>query len=114
MSEPIREYVECRLFILGDENVGKKSFVKRFLNLNSTSIIQNIEAEEEYNKLYSHYKEQVEQEKERQLQQEALLRSINDEQKSKKENDRTSKFTSTKSLFRIDEEKTFSSKKSSN
>jgi len=114
MSEPIREYIECRLFILGDEGVGKKSFVKKILNLNSTSIIRNFEAEEEYNKLLSQYKEQMEQEKQRQLQQEALLKSIDDENKSKKDLDRTSKYTSTKSLFKIDEEKTFSSKKSIN
>ena len=114
MSEPIREYIECRLFILGDEGVGKKSFVKKILNLNSTSIIRNFEAEEEYNKLLSQYKEQIEQEKQRQLQQEALLKSIDDENKSKKDLDRTSKYTSTKSLFKIDEEKTYSSKKSNN
>ena len=53
MSQPQREYIECRLFILGDEKVGKKSFVQKILNLPSTSIIHNLEAEKEYNKLLS-------------------------------------------------------------
>ena len=114
MSEPSREYIECRIFILGDEKVGKKSFVNKIINLPCTSEIRNVEAEEEYNKLYSHMKEQMEQEKMRQEQQEALLKSINDETKSKNE-DFTSKFTSTRTLFKIEEEKrTFSRKPSIN
>ena len=114
MSETSREYIECRIFILGDEKVGKKSFVKKLLNVPSTSIIRNEEAEEEYNKLYSEMKEKMEQEKIRIEQQEALLKSINEETKSKKENEVTSRFNSTKSLFKIDEEKSFSRKSSVN
>ena len=82
MSETSREYIECRIFILGDEKVGKKSFVKKLLNVPSTSIIRNEEAEEEYNKLYSEMKEKMEQEKIRIEQQEALLKSISDERYS--------------------------------
>ena len=114
MSEPSREYIECRIFILGDEKVGKKSFVKKILNLPSTSIIRNKEAENDYNKLYLEYKEQVEQERQRQIQQQELLKSINEANKLKNENDKTSKLNSTRSLFRIDEEKTLSRKTSSN
>ena len=104
MSVPSREYIECRLFILGDEKVGKKSFVKKILSLPSTSIIKNIQEEEEYNKLYSEYKEQMEQERRRQIEQQALLKSINENNKSKKEEEKTSKLTN-RSLFKIDEEK---------
>ena len=108
MTEPSKEYIECRLFILGDEKVGKKSFVKKFLNLPCTSVIRNIEAEEEYNKLYAQMKENIEQEKIRLQEQQALLKSINDENMSKKENEITSKFASSKSLFKIEEERSFS------
>ena len=104
MSVPSREYIECRLFILGDEKVGKKSFVKKILSLPSTSIIKNIQEEEEYNKLYSEYKEQMEQERRRQIEQQALLKSINENNKSKKEEEKTSKLTN-RSLFKIDEER---------
>ena len=113
MSNPSREYIECRLFILGDEKVGKKSFVKKILNLPSTSIIRNKEAEEDYNKLYSQFKEQIEQEKQWQLQQQELLKIINGENRSKIENDKTSKFASTNSLFKIEEEKRTLSRKPS-
>ena len=108
MTEPSKEYIECRLFILGDEKVGKKSFVKKFLNLPCTSVIRNIEAEEEYNKLYAQMKENIEQEKIRLQEQQALLKSIDDENRSKKENEITSKFASSKSLFKIEEERSFS------
>ena len=104
MSERSREYIECRMFILGDEKVGKKSFVNKILNLPCTSVIRNAEAEEEYNKLFNHVKEQMEKEKMRQEQQEALLKSISDENKSKND-ELTSKMTSTKTLFKIEEEK---------
>ena len=115
MSEPQREYVECRLFILGDEKVGKKSFVKKILNLPSTSIIHNIEAEKDYDKLLSQFNEQIEQERQWQIQQQELLKSINNSS-AKKDNDKTSRFASSKSLFRIDEEKSrsFSRKPSVN
>ena len=114
MSETLREYIECRIFILGDEKVGKKSFVKKLLNVPCTSIIRNEEAEEEYNKLYSEMKEKMEQEKIRIQQQEALLQSMNEENKSKKDNDITSRFTSTKTFFKKDEEKNFSHRPSIN
>ena len=105
MSEPSRDYIECRLFILGDEKVGKKSFVKKILNLPSTSIIRNKVAEDDYNKLNSQFKEQIEQERQWQLQQKELLKIINGDNSAKKENGKTSKLASTNSLFKIDEEK---------
>ena len=114
MSESSKEYIECRLFILGDEKVGKKSFVQKILNLPCTSTIRNIEAEEEYNKLYSQMKEKIEKEKIRLEQQQALLQSINDENMSKKESEITSKFTSTKTLFKIEEERPRSRKSTTN
>ena len=43
MSKTSKEYIECRLYILGDERVGKKSFVQKILNLPSTGIIHDIE-----------------------------------------------------------------------
>ena len=110
----LKEYIECRIFILGDEKVGKKSFVKKILNLPCTSIIRNKEAEEEYNKLYSEMKEKLEKEKNRIKEQNALLQSINDDNKSKKENEISLKFESSKSLFKIDEEKTFSKRQKLN
>ena len=43
MRESEKTYIECRIFILGEKNVGKKSFVCRLLNLPSTSEIRNLE-----------------------------------------------------------------------
>lgn len=45
-----KEYIECRLIILGDEKVGKKSFINRLLNLPSTTTIRNEELEKAYKK----------------------------------------------------------------
>ena len=113
MSEPLKEYIECRIFILGDEKVGKKSFTNKILNLPCTSIVRNQEAEEEYNKLYSEVKEKMNKEKNLIQEQEALLQSINDDNKSKIENDITSVYnSSSKSLLKIDQKKTFLRKQS--
>ena len=49
MKELEKTYIECRTFILGEKNVGKKSFIFRILNLSSTSEIRNLEDEENYN-----------------------------------------------------------------
>jgi len=49
MKELEKTYIECRAFILGEKNVGKKSFISRILNLSSTSEIRNLEDEENYN-----------------------------------------------------------------
>ena len=103
MSKTSKEYIECRLYILGDERVGKKSFVQKILNLPSTGIIHDIESENEYKNLLDKYKSDVEEEKIFQQQQEALLESLNKEKNSNKAKDVTSKFTSTHSLFKIDE-----------
>lgn len=113
MSEPIKEYIECRIFILGDENVGKKSFAKRILNLPSTGVIRNSEAEEEYDKLYQKMNEEIEKDRIKEEQQKALLASINNEKKNtEKDYDKTSRFASSNTLFKIDEEKSISRKPS--
>ena len=112
MSKTSKEYIECRLYILGDERVGKKSFVQKILNLPSTGIIHDIESENEYKNLLDKYKSDVEEEKIFQQQQEALLESLNKEKNSNKAKEVTSKFTSTHSLFKIDEEKTLRRNKS--
>ena len=114
MSEPSKEYIECRIFILGDEKVGKKSFVKKILNLPCTNIIHNKEAEEQYNQLLEKMKEEIEKVRIQEQQQQELLKSIKNDNKSNEEKDieKTSRFTSTKTLFRIDEERTFSRKPS--
>ena len=58
MQEYEKNYIECRFFILGDRNVGKKSFIERLLNVPSTSLLRNIEAENEFNNtLYNLMKE---------------------------------------------------------
>ena len=50
VKETEKTYIECRIFILGERNVGKKSFINRLINLPSTSMIRNFEAEKEFNK----------------------------------------------------------------
>ena len=47
-KESEKTYIECRLFILGERNVGKKSFIGKLLNVSSTSMIRNHEAENEF------------------------------------------------------------------
>ena len=106
MSKLRKEYIECRLFILGDEKVGKKSFVQRLLNLPCTGVIHDQESETEYNNLLSKYKEEVELDKQLQKEQEDFIKSMNSEEKSRGGNEVTSKFTSTNTLFKIDEERT--------
>ena len=36
VKESEKTYIECRIFVLGERNVGKKSFINRLLNLPST------------------------------------------------------------------------------
>ena len=43
-----RNYIECRFFLIGDREVGKKSFIERLLSIPSTSLIRNVKAEEEF------------------------------------------------------------------
>ena len=49
MHEYEKDYIECRLFIIGDREVGKKSFIEKLLSIPSTSLLRNMEAEKEYN-----------------------------------------------------------------
>ena len=50
MQEFEKNYIECRFFVIGDRNVGKKSFIEKLLNIPSTSLLRNYEAENEFNK----------------------------------------------------------------
>ena len=106
MSKLKKEYIECRIFILGDEKVGKKSFVQKLLNLPCTGVIHDAESEAEYNNLLSKYKSDVEVDRLLQQENEAFLQSMNKEEKTKGGNDPTSRFTSTNTLFKIDEDRT--------
>ena len=40
-----KNYLECRFYIIGDRDVGKKSFIERLLNIPCTSLLRNINAE---------------------------------------------------------------------
>ena len=43
-----KNYLECRFYIIGDREVGKKSFIDRLLNIPSTSLLRNLKAEEQF------------------------------------------------------------------
>ena len=43
-----KNYLECRFFLIGDREVGKKSFIERLLSIPSTSVIRNVKAEESF------------------------------------------------------------------
>ena len=64
MNEFEKNYIECRLFILGDRNVGKKSFIEKLISVPSTSLIRNIEAEKEFNKVLEKIAEENEEQNE--------------------------------------------------
>ena len=64
VKESEKTYIECRMFILGEKNVGKKSFIGRLLNVSSTSMIRNYEAEKEFNKKLDELEKRVEKEEE--------------------------------------------------
>ena len=59
-----KTYIECRMFILGEKNVGKKSFIGKLLSVSSTSMIRNYEAEKEFNRKLDELKRRVEKEEE--------------------------------------------------
>ena len=48
MSEYGKEYIELRLILIGEKNVGKKSFINRLLKVPSTSTIHDTEKENLY------------------------------------------------------------------
>ena len=48
MKQYEKNYLECRFYVIGDRDVGKKSFIDRLLNIRSTSVLRNIKAEEEF------------------------------------------------------------------
>jgi len=64
VKESEKTYIECRMLILGEKNVGKKSFISRLLNVSSTSMIRNYEAEKEFNKKLDELEKRIEKEEE--------------------------------------------------
>ena len=62
VKESEKTYIECRIFVLGERNVGKKSFINRLLNLPSTSMIRNFEAEKEFNKMIEELAKKIKEE----------------------------------------------------
>ena len=64
VKESEKTYIECRMIILGEKNVGKKSFIGKLLSVSSTSMIRNYEAEKEFNKKLDELKKRVEREEE--------------------------------------------------
>ena len=112
MKESEKTYIECRIFILGEKGVGKKSFACRLLNIPSTSEIRNFEAEEEFNKKIIKLAKKIEEEEE-------FMRQSEEQKKkkySKNKNDSlTFGNTSTlKSKKREDETKTISNMSETN
>ena len=51
MKEYQKEYIECRLIVLGDSRVCKKSLIKRILNISCTSTYRNPEIENQYKQI---------------------------------------------------------------
>ena len=45
-----KNYLECHFYIIGDRDVGKKSFIERLLNIPCTSLLRNINAEKTFKK----------------------------------------------------------------
>ena len=64
VKESEKTYIECRMIILGEKNVGKKSFIGKLLSVSSTSMIRNYEAEKEFNKKLDELRKRVEREEE--------------------------------------------------
>ena len=62
VKESEKTYIECRILVLGERNVGKKSFINRLLNLPSTSMIRNFEAEKEFNKMIEELAKKIKEE----------------------------------------------------
>ena len=64
MKELEKTYIECRILILGEKGVGKRSFAYRLLNLPSTLEIRNFEAEEDFNQKILKLTKKIEEEEE--------------------------------------------------
>lgn len=62
IKESEKTYIECRIFVLGERGVGKKSFIGRIINLPSTSSIRNLEAEKDFNKKLAELAKKIEEE----------------------------------------------------
>ena len=64
IKESEKTYIECRVFVLGEKNVGKKSFIGKILNIPSTSVIRNFELEKEFIKKLEDLQKKIEEEEE--------------------------------------------------
>ena len=96
MSNYEKEYIECRLILLGDEKVGKKSFISRLLNIHSTSTIRNNDIEMAYKKEILRLRRKYEKRKKYF----EMLQEINDEiTKSDMRNKKEEKTKTTISIF---------------
>lgn len=95
-----KEYIECRLIILGDDEVGKKSFINRLLNISSTTTIRNLELEKSYKKQIFAIRKKYEKQK-KYLE---MLQGIDEEmnkspEKNKEKNDKIKKSFSNTDIF---------------
>ena len=95
-----KEYIECRLIILGDDKVGKKSFINRLLNVSSTTTIRNLELEKSYKKQIFAIRKKYEKQK-KYLE---MLQGIDEEmnkspEKNKEKNDKIKKSFSNTDIF---------------
>lgn len=57
-NEQEKEYIEFRVFILGDKSVGKNSLLNKFLEIPATATVHNAELEEHINKMIDEIKRQ--------------------------------------------------------
>ena len=85
-----KNYIECRFYIIGDREVGKKSFIDRLLGIPSTSLLRNLELEEEIKSQISKLL------KENELSDEEYYSKINKISVSKKDNSQSSSQTTSK------------------
>ena len=84
IKESEKAYIECRVFILGERHVGKKSFINRILTLPSTSVIRNFELEKEFAKKIEDLQKKIDEEEEfmRESQQNKYNRNIKNKTKT--------------------------------
>ena len=93
-KESEKTYIECRLFILGERNVGKKSFIGKLLNVSSTSMIRNHEAENDFKKKLEELEKRIDKEEELLIQSEQeKYRTYNAKNESNTLDNSTTKYT---------------------
>ena len=112
-KESEKTYIECRLFILGERNVGKKSFIGKLLNVSSTSMIRNHEAENDFKKKLEELEKRIDKEEELLIQSEQeKYRTYNAKNESNTLDNSTTKYKKqNRSKSKEDEEKKENAKK---